>query len=62
MNRGGDHLRLIERARFMIEIYEKRRRVAELYYGKKMERRGAFAARNQSPSVQLTGDDAFDLK
>jgi hypothetical protein len=62
MNRGGDHLRLIERARFMIEIYEKRWRVAELYYGKKMERRRAFAARAQSLSVQSTSEDAFDLK
>ena len=62
MNRGGDHLRLIERAHFMIEIYEKRRKVAELYYGKKMEHRRAIAARNQSPSVQSTSDDAFDLK
>ena len=62
MNRGGDHLRLIERARFMIEIYEKRRRIAELYYGKEVARRREAAARNNQIGVAAEQHDAFDLE
>ena len=63
MNRGGDHLRLIERARFMIEIYEKRRRIAELYYGKEVASGGEKPqARNNQIGVAAEASYAFDLK
>jgi hypothetical protein len=48
-NRGADGLRLIERARLMCRIYEQRRRVAELYYGRILQERRANKAR-QAPA------------
>jgi hypothetical protein len=62
MNRGGDHLGLIERARFMIEIYEKRRRIAELYYGKEVARRREAAAWNNQIGMAAEQHDVFDLE
>jgi hypothetical protein len=62
MNRGGEHLRLIERARFMLEIYEKRRGIAELYYGNEVVRRREGAARNNQFGVAAEQHDVFDLE
>ena len=61
MNRGADGLRLIERARLMCRIYEQRRRLAELYYGKILQERRATNVRQASAQKQALDEDQFAL-
>jgi len=61
LNRCAEHQRLLERARFMIQIYEQRRRVAEFRYGKEATRRRESAKRNAEQPVPLTEPDMYEL-
>jgi hypothetical protein len=61
INRGADGLQLIERARLMCRIYEQRRRVAELYYGKILQERRATKARQAPAQEQPLDEDRFTL-
>ena len=61
INRGADGLQLIERARLMCRIYEQRRRVAELYYGKTLQERRATKAHQAPAQEQPLDEDRFTL-
>ena len=61
LNRASESLRSIERARLMIEIYEQRRRVAELYYGKDVTRRHQMAKQKAVPEAPAEESDMYEL-
>ena len=61
VSRCAEHQRLLERGRFMIQIYEQRRKVAEFRYGKEAARRRDAARRSSERPVPSVEPEPYEL-